>query len=1367
MHVYKELTQPTTVSHSLVCNLLGGEPCLVVVRGHSLLQLYTFKSVTTTEDVAGDASDGLPENLMDGGDSFIGTEMNLEAVSEKTVTKLVHVAEWPLDGYVLDIRSIRTSASEHDCLLVAYKHAKLALLTWDKYTQSLSPISIHFYEKEMFDSHFVDLEFPAYLKTDPRSEVACFVYQRDQLVFLPFIQADLLDDTAALSSSVSRKPEMLATASGSAPVTQPSVLISASKLDERVQNIVSLEFLYEYNEPTLAILYQTQRTWTGTLPLAKDTVNYLVLSVDLSQGASTAIVTAENLPYDTYDIVPLRNPIKGVLLVGTNQLIHVDPSGKASGVAVNPMARLDTNHILADQSDLNIRLEQCRIVDLDWSTGEMLLVLHTGELYIIKFQIEGRKVHGFKISKVATREVVTAPTTAVRIDSRSVFLGSNTGNAKVLGWLKKGERSSTTGKVAVTIEDDIDDIYGDGENDSDKPVVISCHDELPNYGPIASMAVGRPKKMNSHLSFPDPSVAGYDIVTAVGADASGSLCISQQTIRPVVTSDLRLSRSEKVWALSPRDQIMGQLSVKEEGSVFDSYLITSDSERSVLYKIENKQMVDVSKKTSFEQKYGTLFAGLVLGGTSVVQVTNENIMLYDSEFNLCRLYDLDRHNAAGRVVSISIQDPYVLLSLDDNSYVALKVEIRDEMPTLAEVDLPVPSKVCCGALTSSLNNTGVFGGKNRGVKRKRNSDEGINGESTSETSEEGVVCAFIVEDGKQNDLILFNIENPDSQITIKGIDKLPTVLSSVPAEKPAPQYTREFNFKQIVITQLGDATTKDIYIALLTDQAEFYLYKLFTVDGTDIRFTKEQNIVSIARLRVGDDTDEGYLQGIRLLELAVGDYSALFVSGECPLMVLKNANGPTRIHRFGPGAVSGISKFNTEEVSRGFAYADGEGVVRIGYLDADFDYGHSWPTRRLHFGETINNICYHEAGQVYALSTMKEMPYDYVDEDGIPIAGLKEDIPKGNSYKSTLKLLSPLTWTIIDEKEMEDNEVIMTLKTVVLTLSEKAKRKKEFLSFGTSILRGEDLAAKGTFYVYDAIGVVPEPGKPETDRKLKEVAQESVKGAVTALCDVEGHLLIAQGQKVVVRNLQEDNSIIPVAFLDLNMYIVTAKAVKNFLILGDALRSVWLAGFGQEPYRMATMGKDMRDVEISSADFSINNGRLSLIVADTQGKLQLLEYDPEDPSSLSGQKLLCKSEFFTGRMTNCMGLVPMFNDEADVLSVKSNQLFPLCGSDDGTLSAVIPVSESAYRTLYVLQQQIIDKEEQVSCLNPRMHRETNSVIAAQAGQSSRAVLDYGIVSRFAGLDAEKRYLYSRKMGRRGLEEAWRRIRSIENSLEYM
>jgi cleavage and polyadenylation specificity factor subunit 1 len=50
--------------------------------------------------------------------------------------------------------------------------------------------------------------------------------------------------------------------------------------------------------------------------------------------------------------------------------------------------------------------------------------------------------------------------------------------------------------------------------------------------------------------------------------------------------------------------------------------------------------------------------------------------------------------------------------------------------------------------------------------------------------------------------------------------------------------------------------------------------------------------------------------------------------------------------------------------------------------------------------------------------------------------------------------------------------------------------------------------------VYDVIDVVPEPGRPQTNHKLKPFFTSDEKTPVTALTDCNGYLLAAVGTKV-------------------------------------------------------------------------------------------------------------------------------------------------------------------------------------------------------------------------------------------------------------
>ena len=138
----------------------------------------------------------------------------------------------------------------------------------------------------------------------------------------------------------------------------------------------------------------------------------------------------------------------------------------------------------------------------------------------------------------------------------------------------------------------------------------------------------------------------------------------------------------------------------------------------------------------------------------------------------------------------------------------------------------------------------------------------------------------------------------------------------------------------------------------------------------------------------------------------------------------------------------------------------------------------------------------------------------------------------------------------------------MSLKQVNLQISEETKRRRAFLAMGTATLRGEDAGVKGTLYVFDVSQVVPQPGRPETNRKLRVAWSEEVRGGVTVINEVHGYLLSSQGQKVMVRAFGEnDKEFLPVAFFDLNMVVTVAQCLRDFILFGDIMHSICFVGF--------------------------------------------------------------------------------------------------------------------------------------------------------------------------------------------------------------
>ena len=131
-----------------------------------------------------------------------------------------------------------------------------------------------------------------------------------------------------------------------------SFILPLTNLDPTLTHPVHLAFLHEYREPTFGIVAASKAVAPSLLAQRKDALTYSVFTLDLEQKASTTLLSVSGLPYDISRVVPLPYPIGGALLVGSNELIHVDQAGKTNGVAVNEFAKACTSFPLSDQSDL-------------------------------------------------------------------------------------------------------------------------------------------------------------------------------------------------------------------------------------------------------------------------------------------------------------------------------------------------------------------------------------------------------------------------------------------------------------------------------------------------------------------------------------------------------------------------------------------------------------------------------------------------------------------------------------------------------------------------------------------------------------------------------------------------------------------------------------------------------------------------------------------------------------------------------------------------------------------------------------------------------------------------------------------------------
>lgn len=350
----------------------------------------------------------------------------------------------------------------------------------------------------------------------------------------------------------------------------------------------------------------------------------------------------------------------------------------------------------------------------------------------------------------------------------------------------------------------------------------------------------------------------------------------------------------------------------------------------------------------------------------------------------------------------------------------------------------------------------------------------------------------------------------------------------------------------------------------------------------------------------------------------ISGYSTVFLPGSSPSFILKTAKSSPRVLSLQGSGVQAMSSFHTEGCEHGFIYADTNGIARVTQIPTDTSYAElGLSVKKIPVGVDTQSVAYHPPTQAYVVGCNNVEPFELPKDDDYHKEWARENITfKPMVDRGMLKLLSGITWTVIDTVEMEPCETVLCVETLNLEVSESTNERKQLIAVGTALTKGEDLPTRGRVYVFDIADVIPEPGKPETSKKLKLVAKEDIpRGAVTALSEVgtQGLMLVAQGQKCMVRGLKEDGTLLPVAFMDMNCYVTSVKELPGtgLCLMADAFKGVWFTGYTEEPYKMMLFGKSSTRMEVLNADFLPDGKELYIVASDADGHIHILQFDPE------------------------------------------------------------------------------------------------------------------------------------------------------------
>jgi cleavage and polyadenylation specificity factor subunit 1 len=971
MQCYTELIPPSAVTHAVALPFLHSSTTNLVVAKSSLLQVFDVRRGNKR------AENGLEEDDTE--------KRNL----------LVLIGEYSVSGTITALNTISVvhTKSGGDALLIAFKDAKLSLVEWDPENYKISTVSIHYYEGENITSQPFGAslaESESILTVDPRSRCAALKFGARHLAILPFRQTgdelmegadDALDaemDVAQASNALKRTQSGLNDASDASAKETPyksSFVLPLTALDPALTHPVDIAFLHEYREPTFGILSATVQPSTALLETRKDILSYTVFTLDLEQRASTNLISATKLPSDLWKIVPLPLPVGGALLVGTNELLHVDQSGKTNAVAVNEFAKDASNFGMTDQSELNLKLEDCRVETLDTATGDLLVVLNDGSLAVLSFRLLGRNVNGLKVTPVSSdhggRIVKSAPSCVATLHGSQAFVGSEDGDASLISWTKsasmlsrKRSHAQMLGQEAIAEEDedgddlDDDDLYAStaepvrrtsssaaaSSKDAAPSFTFEVLDTLPSLGPLNSLCFGR--------SSASPK-GQLEILAGIGRQGSSRLASMSKEIRPRRLNTTEFENAKDIWSVSIRGE--DAASAKED---YDSLLFCFDGEDTKVFDINHNEESNTAVYTErtggdFERDCETLDVVTLANGSRVVQIKLTEIKTYtapDLSFEQAIPMLDEETDAEFKIVHASVCDPYLLAVREDSTVCIVRADENGEVEALENTIELSNRKWLSGCLYSGH----PFAGE--------------------------CVLFLLGEDG---DLHIFDLPSLEHIQSMPMLPFLPTVLSpDLPLRRAGAKET----LTELLVADLGTKDLKQPYLILRDAVDDLTLYEPYFADQEsglkNIHFRK----VPFSYLPKFDNTamDVDENRPAPLKRISLGHYSAIHVPGITPTMIVKENCSLPKALTMSSGSVKAFTSLNHRSCESGFGVIENDNLVEH-QLPSNVEFSSGWCIERTKIGEPaeeVRHVAFHDNKKMYVVATCKMVDFYFPEEDG-------------------------------------------------------------------------------------------------------------------------------------------------------------------------------------------------------------------------------------------------------------------------------------------------------------------------------------------------------------------------------------------------
>uniref|UniRef100_A0A1A9V1N0 Cleavage and polyadenylation specificity factor subunit 1 n=1 Tax=Glossina austeni TaxID=7395 RepID=A0A1A9V1N0_GLOAU len=1402
--VCKQSHPATTVEFAISCRFFNNSEENLVVAGANVLKV--FRIYPYMDQVQ-------RQQKLSANDLRSPPKMRLECL-----------ATYSLYGNVMSLQSVSLCGSMRDALLISFKDAKLSVVQHDPDTFALKTLSLHFFEEDDIRDGWTGRYYVPMVRVDPDARCAVMVVYGKRLVVLPFRKDNGLDEIELADVKPIKKAPTAIVAR--TPILA-SYLIALHDLDDKIDNVLDLQFLYGYYEPTLLILYEPVRTFPGRVAVRTDTCVLAAISLNIQQRVHPIIWTVTGLPFDCLQVFPIQKPIGGCLVTTVNSIIYLNQSVPPYGVSLNSSADHSTNFPLKPQDGVRISLDAASISFID--VDKLVVSLRTGELYVLTLCVDSmRTVRNFHFHKAAASVITSCMCVC---QSEYLFLGSRLGNSLLLHFteedqstvitldeIETSEAQNSNGDEAPRarrIEDEELEVYGSGAKTSVqlRKYVFEVCDSLLNVGPINFMCAGERVEFEEGGNTMRPHAnqlvdLKIDIVASSGHGKNGALCVFVNCINPQVITSFELDGCLDVWT------VFDDVSKKTIRQDHHDFMILS--QRSSTLVLQTGEEINEIENTGFSCQQPTIFVGNLGQNRFIVQVTTRSVRLLQGR----RLIQNVPIDEGGPVVQVSIIDPYVCLRVLHGKVITLALRETRGTPRLAINKNTISSSPAVVSLTAYKDLSGLFttksdevlniaGGSGNSLYNglgymkaephlkiedeedllygesgnafKMNSMADLAKQSRQKNSdwwrrllvqikptywlvvarENGTLEIYSMPDMKL--MYLVNDVGNGGMVLSDSMEFVPATLNQQDNKQGIllncmPQHANSPIAREISLVGLGNNGSRPLLMIRTHIELLIYYVYRYAKGHLKIRFRKlhSVNLIDVQPTAMDLDDEDSELDSYNLQDRYISKLryfpnisglNGVVLCGPNPSLIFLTGKGELRVHKlFSNGLVRSFAPFNNVNCPQGFLCFDTTFDLKICVLPPYLTYDSPWPVRKVTLRCTPRQIVYHRENRVYCLVTQAEEVtnkyYRFNGEDKeLTEENKGERFIYPNASLFSMVLISPETWEIVPDAsiEFESWEHVTDFKIVKLAYEGTRSGLKEYLCLGTNFNYSEDITSRGNIHIYDIIEVVPEPGKPLTKFKLKEVFKKEQKGPVSAISDVLGFLVTALGQKIYLWQLKDDD-LCGVAFIDTNIYVHQIISVKSLILIADVYKSVSLLRFQEEFRTLSLASRDFNPLEVFTIEFMVDNTNLGFLVTDADKNFIVYMYQPEIRESIGGQKLIRKGDYHLGQTVNTM------------FRVQCHQ--------HGGMGYCVPLPEKVYRRFLMLQNVLITYQEHLCGLNPKEFR-TIKYVKRLSLNPSRCIIDGDLIWSFTMMTVAERNEVAKKIGTK-TEDVLNDLLEIEN-----